>query len=247
MQFAGQNGPNTGPFLLLATAFWRKLQQHCRRLARLFVDPQSIGPERFCGRLTGSRVTGSGIACATACLTLLCSCTGQVRPPGQADLWSQLHAGGKVLITTHEIGNDEPEYSPSPGGDCAALDSLTEAGKDRAREFADQLQAHNVTVSRTLTSHDCRCVATAGALFGEAEPWSIIDNVRTDSQSVRAWKRAALREAVSRWVSGGNLALVSHSENIRSAFGIELKPTQVLVVKPAGNNGFRILGILEAV
>ena len=108
------------------------------------------------------------------------------------------------------------------------------------------MRNHSVSVARVLTSHDCRCIETAAIVFGQAEPWSVIDDVRADNAPLAIDKNIALREAISRWTSSDNLVLVSHQSNIETALGVIPKSAQVLVIEPLGDAGFRLLGTLPS-
>ncbi len=107
------------------------------------------------------------------------------------------------------------------------------------------MRRHNVSVGRVLTSHDCRCIETAGILFGQAQPWSIVDDSRRADPELADGKRVALREAVSRWDSDDNLSIVTHQATIREAFGIDMAPAELLLIEPLGDAGFRVVGRLS--
>lgn len=129
---------------------------------------------------------------------------------------------------------------------CARQDHLSEHGRSEAQQLAEELASRTVSVSRILTSHDCRCIETAAIVFGKAEPWSVIDDTRGDNTEMQRDKSIALREAIIRWASQDNLALVSHQSNIEAALGVVTNPAEVLLIEPLGDAGFRLLGSLPS-
>jgi phosphohistidine phosphatase SixA len=161
-------------------------------------------------------------------------------------LWGTLARGGYVLLMPHASAVPA-DTSPTnlEVDQCRNLDLLTRRGRYQAQRLKDALRRHAITVGRVLTSHDCRCIETASAVFGQAEPWSIIDDTRNDDTPTVSNKRIALREALSRWQSNENLALVSHQTSIRAALDVKTQPAEVLVIEPLGDAGFRLVGRLR--
>ena len=182
---------------------------------------------------------------ALACLALT-ACTSISQPEPEQELWDRLAAGGYVILMPHANGvtvaSAQPDRAP---GRCANQDHLSSRGRREVRLLTNKLGRHEVSVGRVLTSSDCRCVETAGALFDYAEPWSIIDNTRDADPATIRERSTALREAISRWISVDNLALVSHQENIREALGVDTQPAELLIIEPLGDAGFRLLGHLK--
>ena len=188
-------------------------------------------------------------AFAAAVAALLCMATGCAYAGGTgtapAVLWDRLGQGGAVLILPH-AGQPGPAGSePRAGPDgCASQDLLSGDERRVLQRLKNEMRSRNITVGRVLTSHDCRCAETAGILFGQAQPWSIIDDSRQTDPKLADQRRAALLEAVSRWDSRENLSIVTHQATIRDAFGIDMAPTELLLIEPLGDAGFRVIGRL---
>ena len=181
-----------------------------------------------------------------ACFQLLLSYTNATQADSDVNLWAKLEAGGYVLLLQHANALPSTQRSPDlPPGECGEHDELSAQGQLEASRLRDKLQRHHVSFGRVLTSHDCRCVQTAGIVFGRAEPWSIIDDAVNDDASRSAEKSDALREAIRRWSSNENLVLISHQSNIQQAFGAHHDGAQLLVIEPLGDDGFRLLGGLR--
>jgi phosphohistidine phosphatase SixA len=183
---------------------------------------------------------------AMLCIYLLSGCGSMAVADPAAGLWSRLAQGGYVLVIAHAEGANTASgraYLAQDG--CATREHLSADGRQALGNLKDTLLSRKITVGRVLTSHDCRCVETAGLLFERAQPWSIIDTPDQLDAQLRGQTRAALIEAVSRWDSDANLALVTHRVVIRDSFDIEATPAQLLVIEPLGGQGFRIVGSLS--
>jgi phosphohistidine phosphatase SixA len=174
----------------------------------------------------------------------LTACAGAIRSGAQQDLWQALSQGGYVLLMPHASATLSRQSTSLVSGTCAGENALSQRGRFEARQLKQQLQSHTVSVGRVLASFDCRCIETAGIVFGQAEPWSIIDAPTHNGKEAADDNRIALREAISRWKSNENLALVSHRDTIRRALGVDLQPAEVLVIEPRADKGFRLIGNL---
>lgn len=183
---------------------------------------------------------------ALACFALT-ACTSTSGAEAEPDLWNRLAQGGYVLLMPHASAPSAQTTPPQLATDqCAKQDHLSGRGRSEAQQLEEKLRSHMVPVGRVLTSHDCRSIETAAIVFGQAEPWSVIDDTRNDDAEMLKHKSIALREAISRWTSSANLALVSHQNNIEAALGVTTRPAHVLVIEPLGDAGFRLLGSLPA-
>ncbi|UCH49979.1 MAG: histidine phosphatase family protein [Betaproteobacteria bacterium] len=177
----------------------------------------------------------------------LTACGSISQVSAEPDLWDRLADGGYILLMPHTSAPLAQAIPPELATEqCAKRDHLSDQGRSEAQQLAEKFRKHAVSVGRVLTSHDCRCIETAAIVFGEAEPWSVIDDVRNDDAAMARDKSVALREAISRWASSENLALILHQGNIEAALGVNTVPAQVLIIEPLGDNGFRLLGRMSA-
>jgi len=162
------------------------------------------------------------------------------------DLWARLEAGGYVLLLQHvsalPVAQRTNGLRPE---ECGQQDELSDQGLLEASRLRDTLQRHQVSVGRVLSSRDCRCIQTAGIVFGRAEPWSIIDDAENDTASRVEEKSAALPEAGTRWWSNENRGPSSHQSTYQNAFGVHAGRAQLLVFEPLGDDGYRLLGRLN--
>lgn len=165
----------------------------------------------------------------------------------EAALWDLLAQGGFVVLLRHAQtvpgANDPPGYTLE---DCNSQRKLSEEGRAQSQRIGDAFRARAIPVARVLSSRYCRCIDTAALAFGTVEPWDMLNNVGYDDAQTVEMKNAALREAVSRWTSEGNLVLVTHGFNIDSAFRIHPIQGEMVVIRPLGDDGFRVEGRLLA-
>jgi hypothetical protein len=138
--------------------------------------------------------------------------------------------------------SDPAAFSPDA---CATGTAFSRTEQTNLRDLKTAMAAHNVTVAHALTPHDCTSVALAGALFGKAQPWSILDYSPSDTTDIRAQKIVGLRQAISRWHATDNLSLVSQPPHLREAIGELISFGEILVIAPLGEEGYRVLGRLQ--
>lgn len=150
-----------------------------------------------------------------------------------------------MLILPHAGPSGRAPSEAEAGSDgCATQNDLSDDDKLKLQNLKNEMRSHDVSIGRVLASHDCRCIETAGILFGETQPWSIVDDSRQSDLKLADQRRAALLEAVSRWDSDDNLAVITHRTTIREAFGIDMAPAELLLIEPLGDEGFRVIGRL---
>ena len=185
---------------------------------------------------------------AAAVAALLCIAAGCASAGGNGtapEFWNRLEQGGTVLILPHAGPSGRTRSEAEAGADsCGTQNHLSDDDKLKLQNLKNQMRSHDVSIGRVLASHDCRCIQTAGILFGQAQPWSIVDDNRQIDRKLADQRRAALLEAVSRWDSDDNVSIVTHQATIREAFGIDMAPAELLLIEPLGDEGFRIIGRL---
>lgn len=151
-----------------------------------------------------------------------------------ADPWALLQQGGNVLLIRHaptEFGVGDP--SNFRIGDCSTQRNLTDEGRAAARRLGETLRARAVRVSEVRSSQWCRCEETARLIFGRATPWSALNSILHDATHEAEQKRAVL-DLTATLKPPANLALVTHSHNIRSLLGINPGQLEVVIARPEG-------------
>lgn len=168
--------------------------------------------------------------------------------PAAADdaaLWDALTQGGHVVLIRHAQtmpgAYDPPGYTLE---DCNSQRKLSDEGRAQSQRIGEAFRARGTPVARVLSSRYCRCLDTAALAFGTVEPWDMLNNVGYDDAAATQMKSEAVREAVSRWTSDGNLILVTHGFNIDSAFRVHPIQGEMVIIQPLGDDGFRVKGRL---
>ena len=160
------------------------------------------------------------VVCCLAAALVATSCAALEAPDPQGPLTGQalvaaLREGGHVLYLRHTETTEDGTDDPAEPGDCAAQRSLTEAGRQDARELGEALRALDVPVGRVLHSPYCRTVETAVLAFGDAADPELgllapsADGTGNDETEDR------LRELLDEAPGDGNTVLVGHLTNLR--------------------------------
>jgi broad specificity phosphatase PhoE len=165
------------------------------------------------------------------------------------DLWQRLRRGGHVLVMRHAstgAGLGDP-----PGfrlDDCATQRNLSDDGRAEARRVAERIAREKVPVARVYTSPWCRCRETAMLAFGKAEDWTPLSSFfdfpdRDAEYTERVKKRIG---GYSSRNPGGNVVMVTHNVNIAALTQLSVAPGEIVVVRPDGCCGLRVVGRLKA-
>jgi broad specificity phosphatase PhoE len=147
-----------------------------------------------------------------------------------------LKAGGHVILMRHEktasgVG-DPPGFQLA---DCHTQRNLSDAGREDARRFGEDLRKSGIAVDRVLSSPWCRCIDTAKLAFPEKEPEpdaslsSFVEIRGTDDRNDALEK---MRATIAAWKGSGNLLMVSHGVTITALAGGSLPQGGFLVLKP---------------
>jgi broad specificity phosphatase PhoE len=147
-----------------------------------------------------------------------------------------LKAGGHVILMRHEkttsgVG-DPPGFQLT---DCSTQRNLSDAGREDARRFGEDLRKNGIAIDRILSSPWCRCIDTARLAFPEREPEpdpslsSFVEIRGTDDRNDALEK---MRATIASWKGSGNLLMVSHGVTITALAGGSLPQGGLLVLKP---------------
>lgn len=166
---------------------------------------------------------------------------------GDAKLWAQLRHGGNVLLVRH--GSTVPGLGDPAGfrlDDCATQRNLSQAGREEARRIGERLRREGVPIAQVYTSPWCRCRETARLAFGRAQDWmplaSVFDMPERDREyTERVKKRIG---TYSSRTLRGNVVMVTHNVNIASLTKLSIAPGEMVVVRPDGCCGLRVVGRL---
>ena len=164
-----------------------------------------------------------------------------------ARLWEQLRRGGNVILVRHASTlpglGDPPEFKL---GDCATQRNLSEAGREEARRIGERLRAERVPVAQVYTSPWCRCRDTAMLAFGKSEDWAALSSVFDLPDKDREYTER-VKKRIGTYSSRemkGNVVMVTHNVNIASLTRLSVAPGEMVVVRPDGCCGLRVVGRL---
>ena len=162
-------------------------------------------------------------------------------------LWPILRRGGSVILirhaTTTEGAGDPPGYKLD---DCATQRNLSEAGREEAKRIGERIRAERVPIARVYTSPWCRCRDTAMLAFGKSEDWAALSSVFDVPEKDREYTER-VKKRIGTYSSRemkGNVVMVTHNVNIASLTKLSVAPGEMVVVRPDGCCGLRVVGRL---
>ena len=164
-----------------------------------------------------------------------------------ARLWARLRHGGNVLLIRHAStlpGLGDPEGFKLD--DCSTQRNLSEAGREEARRIGERLKRERVPIAQVYTSPWCRCRDTAMLAFGRAEDWAPLSSVFDLPERDREFTER-VKKRVGTYSSRdmkGNIVMVTHNVNIASLTKLSVAPGEIVVVRPDGCCGLRVVGRL---
>jgi broad specificity phosphatase PhoE len=158
-----------------------------------------------------------------------------------------MRRGGLVLLMRHantDGAGDDPGFTLD---DCSTQRNLSEKGREEARRIGERLRAEKVPIARVYTSPWCRCRDTATLAFGKAEDWEPLSSF-FDFPHREAYYSERVRKRIASYGNAkprGNIVMVSHNVNIGALARLSVQPGDIVVVKPEGCCGMRVLGTLQ--
>lgn len=181
------------------------------------------------------------VAGSLACLAL----------PALADeeaAWKALRAGGHFALMRH--ASTEPGLGDPPGyklDDCATQRNLSAQGREEARRIGEKLRREGVVVEKTYTSPWCRCRDTAREAFGKAEDWEALSSFFDDRS-----REPGLTERVKNRIGTystrkpkGTVVMVTHNVNIAALTNVSAGMGEIVVVRPDGCCGLKVVGRIQ--
>ena len=182
-----------------------------------------------------------GHALFLAVLLLLATAAGA----DDAAAWAALRSGGHVALIRHastESGlGDPPGYKLD---NCATQRNLSPVGREESRRLGERFRKEGVVVEKVYTSPWCRCRDTAREAFGKAEDWAALSSFFDDRS-----RAADLTERVKNRIGTystrrpkGTIVMVTHNVNIAALTDLSVGMGEVVVVRPDGCCGLRVVG-----
>jgi broad specificity phosphatase PhoE len=163
----------------------------------------------------------------------------------EAAAWAALKAGGHVAFIRHEA--TEPGVGDPPGyrlEDCSSQRNLSAQGREAAKRMGERLRAEGVAIDKVYTSPWCRCRDTATLAFGKAEDWDALSSFFDDrSQEPRRTERVKNRVGTySTKKPKGTVVMVTHQVNIQALTRESVGQGEIVVVRPDGCCGLKVVG-----
>ena len=135
---------------------------------------------------------------------------------------------------------DPPEFRL---GDCPTQRNLSQAGREQARRVGARLREERVQIAQVFTSPWCRCQETAMLAFGKGDDWDALSSTFAMPE-----REAEFSERVRKRVGGsstrrpqGNVVMVTHNVNIAALTKLSVAPAEIVVVRPDGCCGLRVV------
>ncbi len=165
----------------------------------------------------------------------------------EAAAWAALKAGGHVALIRHEA--TEPGLGDPPGyrlDDCATQRNLSSQGREAARRLAERLRAEGVAIDKVYSSPWCRCRDTATLAFGKADDWDALSSFFDDrSREPKLTERVKNRIGTySTKRPKGTVVMVTHHVNIQALTREAVGQGEIVVVRPDGCCGLKVVGRL---
>ena len=165
----------------------------------------------------------------------------------EAAAWAALKAGGHVALVRH--ASTEAGLGDPPGyrlGDCATQRNLSAAGRDEAKRIGEALRAAGVVADKVYASPWCRCVETATLAFGRADEWEALSSF-FDDRAREPGLTARVKNRIGTYSTKrpkGTVFMVTHHVNIQALTGHAVGTGEIVVVRPDGCCGLKVVGRL---
>jgi len=163
----------------------------------------------------------------------------------EAAAWAALRAGGHVALIRH--ASTESGLGDPPGyrlDDCSTQRNLSAAGREEARRIGERFRKEGVAVERVYNSPWCRCRDTATEAFGKADDWEALSSFFD-----RREREPELTERVKNRIGTystrrpkGTIVMVTHHVNIAALTQQNVGTGEVVVVRPDGCCGLKVVG-----
>lgn len=161
----------------------------------------------------------------------------------QPDIWNQLRQGGHVILMRHGAV-DNLSRSTSPDADfegCEGQYNLTDEGRDQVKQLGKALRKRKIPVDEVLASPLCRTRDTARIAFGAFRVWPLLEPLPESDVEDRQQRIDAISRVIADHKGRENLVLITHQPNI-DALTLEVVDTAtIVVVKPDGKGGFKVI------
>lgn len=165
------------------------------------------------------------------------------------ELVSALKQGGYVLVMRHASSPPvRPAKADADPGNPDRERQLDQAGRDAAKAMGEAIKTLHIPIGNVISSPAYRALETV-RLAGLGEPMTfkeLAEGEKGMKATIGKKKSTFLRHrAEERPAAGTNTVVVSHTPNIKAAFGKEaagIMSGEALVFKPDGKGGTMLVG-----
>lgn len=167
-------------------------------------------------------------------------------PPAMAaavDIWSMLKQGGYVILIRHGPV-DSMSRSTSPDADfdgCEGQYNLTDEGRELVKLLGDTMRKRKLPLGGVLASPLCRTRDTARIAFKTFRVWSLLEPLPEIDLVDRQQRIEAISRVIADHKGRDNLVLVTHQPNIDALTLESVDTATMVVVKPDGKGGFKVI------
>lgn len=179
----------------------------------------------------------------SCCFVLAGSASALPAYSAAPDIWASLKQGGYVLLVRHGAV-DNLSKSTSPDADfegCEGQYNLTDEGRDQAKHLGNVLRKRKIPIGGVLASPLCRTRDTARIAFGPFRAWPLLEPLPESDIEDRQQRVDAISRVIADHKGRDNMVLVTHQPNI-DALTLEVVDfVTIVVVKPDGKGGFKVI------
>jgi phosphohistidine phosphatase SixA len=163
----------------------------------------------------------------------------------ETDALKAARAGGVALLIRHMTTvpgvGDPPGYKLS---DCSTQRNLSDVGREEARRLGPKLQTQGIRVGEVYASTWCRAIDSAQLAFGRHTVWPALNSF-FDDPGTEPKQSAEVRKRLAKLKTGDAVpVLMTHQVNISALTGVVPAMGGIVVVKPDGRGGLKLIGEL---
>ncbi|MBI5752303.1 MAG: histidine phosphatase family protein [Hydrogenophilales bacterium] len=160
-----------------------------------------------------------------------------------ADIWPALKQGGHVILIRHGAV-DNLSKSSSPDADfegCEGQYNLTDEGREQVKQLGNVLRKRKIPIGGVLASPMCRTRDSARIAFGAFRAWPLLEPLPESDLDDRQQRIDAISRVIGDHKGRENLVLITHQPNIDALTLEVVDPATIVVVKPDGKGGFKLI------
>lgn len=160
-----------------------------------------------------------------------------------ADFWSALQEGGKVVLMQHAKLDDAVGDPFSLDPSCFIERNLSDEGRQQAQAIGQAFKEYQVPIAKVWASPHCRTKDTAELAFGDYEVQPLLRLIRALTEEQARDNLRQLAQLIGDYKGEGNWIMVTHRPNIGELIHQRVQPGYVAVLQPLGDGLFDLITI----